>query len=118
MLLLAVAIGWWIARTHPVFAASLTLLAITSLAMGGQSVVALRLHAATTYLTGTLTGAVHDLVTGESGGRTVALGQLAALACGAGLAAVLLVHYRWAVPVLPVGLMAIAVGGRMMAVRQ
>jgi uncharacterized membrane protein YoaK (UPF0700 family) len=55
-LLLAVAVGWWVAHTHPVHAASLTLLGIASLAMGGQSVVALRLHAATTYLTGTLTG--------------------------------------------------------------
>jgi uncharacterized membrane protein YoaK (UPF0700 family) len=115
--LLAVAIGWWVADTHPAYAASLTLLGVASLAMGGQSVVALRLHAATTYLTGTLTGAVQDLVTGKSGGRVTALGQLVALASGATLSAALLVHQRWAVPLLPVCLLAIAVGARTMVGR-
>lgn len=50
--------------THPGRAAALVRLAVASIAMGGQSAAALRLHAATTYLTGALTGALHDVVTG------------------------------------------------------
>lgn len=116
-LLLVITVGWWTVHTHPVYAESLILLGVASVAMGGQSVVGLRLHAATTYLTGTLTGAVHDLVTGKSAGRMTALGQLVALASGATFAGALLMHQRWAVPLLPVCLLAIAVGIRTMVGR-
>ena len=105
----AVAAGWWAVRAEPARAEALVLLGLASFAMGGQSVAALRLGASTTYLTGTLTAAVHDLVVGQAGDRWSAVRQLAAMAGGAVLAAVLLSHARWAVPLLPVGLLATVV---------
>jgi hypothetical protein len=85
--------------------------------MGGQSVAAARLHVATTYLTGTLTGALHDLVLGKSGGRMAAVGQLVALTAGAAAAAALLANARWATPALPIVLLTVAVGARLMTAR-
>jgi hypothetical protein len=41
VLLLVIAVGWWIVHTHPVSGESLALLGVASSAMGGQSVVAL-----------------------------------------------------------------------------
>ncbi|MFC5140865.1 DUF1275 family protein [Actinomycetospora rhizophila] len=85
---------------------TLVLLAVAAAAMGGQSSTALRLGESTTYLTGTLTGAVVVLVAGGARGRVVALKQLAAVVAGAAVAAVVLGVLAWAVPVLAVVLVA------------
>ncbi|MDD7937758.1 DUF1275 family protein [Actinomycetospora lutea] len=86
----------WVFRGVP----TLVLLAVAAATMGGQSSVALRLGESTTYLTGTLTGAMAALVTGGARGRVVALKQLAAVVAGAAGAAVLLGVLPGAVPVL------------------
>ena len=111
--IVVVAAGWWSVGGEPARAGALALLGLAAFAMGGQSVAAMRLHASTTYLTGTLTAAVHDLVTGEPGDRWPAVRQLAALAVGAALAAVVLSRARWAVPLLPVAILAAVVVGRL-----
>ncbi|GAB2959701.1 DUF1275 family protein [Amycolatopsis acidiphila] len=109
VLLLGVLAGWLATGTHPGRSVALVLLALAALAMGGQSVAALRLGAATTYLTGALTNALHDLVSGKAGGRRAAARQLLALVLGALAAAGLRGVLRWAVPVLPVVLLVIAI---------
>jgi uncharacterized membrane protein YoaK (UPF0700 family) len=110
VLLAGVAAGWILTGAHPGPAASFVLLGLASVAMGGQSVAALRLKAATTYMTGTLVSVLHDLVTGRAGRRRSALRQLAALVAGACAAAALLHLLRWAVPLLPVALLAVSIG--------
>jgi uncharacterized membrane protein YoaK (UPF0700 family) len=83
---------------------------VAAIAMGGQSVAALRLQASTTYMTGTLVSALQDVVTGRAGPRRAALRQLVALVGGAIAAAVLLHFLAWAVPLLPVVLLTACVG--------
>ncbi|MEJ2864901.1 DUF1275 family protein [Actinomycetospora flava] len=100
--LAALAVGWVLA------APALVLLAGAAVAMGGQSSIALRLGESTTYLTGTLTGAVAALVTGGPRGPVAALKQLAAVVVGAAAAALLLALLRSAVPVLAIVLVVVA----------
>ncbi len=107
-LLGALAAGWAATDSRPGRTTSLLLLATAGVAMGTQSVVAHRMHEATTYLTGTLTGALHDLVAGQVGRRAAALGQLAGLTAGAAVAAVLFQTARWSVPLLAIGLLIVA----------
>ena len=108
--LLGVLTGGWIATGgRPGRGSALMLLAAAGLAMGTQSVVAGWLHASTTYLTGTLTTALHDLVTGTRGTRAVAFGQLGALCAGATVAAALLQAARWSVPVLAMFFLIVAI---------
>jgi uncharacterized membrane protein YoaK (UPF0700 family) len=107
-LLGALTAGWIATGGEPGRTTRLLLLATGSVAMGVQSVVARWLHEDTTYLTGTLTGAVHDLVTRQRGGRAAALGQLVALTAAATVAAVLLITARWSVPVLALVLLTVA----------
>jgi uncharacterized membrane protein YoaK (UPF0700 family) len=109
-LLIVVAAGWAAAGAHPGTAASLALLALAAIAMGGQSVAALRLQASTTYMTGTLVTVLQDVVTGRAGRRGSALRQLTALVAGAAAAAVLLHALPWAVPLLPIVLLTASVG--------
>jgi uncharacterized membrane protein YoaK (UPF0700 family) len=109
-LLVVVATGWILTGARPGPLEALLLLAVAAIAMGGQSVAALRLQASTTYMTGTLVGGLQDLVTGRPGRRRAALRQLVALVCGATAAAVLLHFLAWAVPLLPVVLLAACVG--------
>jgi uncharacterized membrane protein YoaK (UPF0700 family) len=114
VLLAALAVAWPLTGTAPQGATVLVLLAVAAFAMGAQSSTALRLGESTTYLTGTLTGALVALVTGGSRRRVAGLRQLAALVAGAAVAAVLLHGLRWAVPVLALVLVAgaLAVLGR------
>lgn len=77
VVLVVLAVAWPLAP-----GASLPLLAGAALAMGGQSSVAQLLGQSTTYMTGTLTGAVSDLATGD-GRRWPALRQLGAIVLGA-----------------------------------
>jgi uncharacterized membrane protein YoaK (UPF0700 family) len=108
--LLGVLTGGWIASdSRPDRGTALLLLAAAGLAMGTQSVVASWLHESTTFMTGTLTTALHDLVTGKRGTRAVAFGQLAALCAGATVAAALLQAARWSVPVLALFFLVVAI---------
>ncbi|HET6258490.1 DUF1275 family protein [Pseudonocardia sp.] len=110
VLLIVVAAGWAATRAHPGTAVSLALLALAAIAMGGQSVAALRLQASTTYMTGTLVTVLQDVVTGRAGRRRQALRQLIALVAGAAAAAALLHTLPWAVPLLPIVLLTASVG--------
>src|SRR5690606_37236927 len=74
-LLAIVAAGWLLTDGHPGTAAGIALLAGASAAMGAQSAASLRLGTATTYLTGTLTRVLNDLVSGRRGHRGTALGS-------------------------------------------
>lgn len=103
VVLVALAVAWLLAP-----AATLPLLAGAAVAMGGQSSVARLLGESTTYMTGTLTGAVADLVTGD-GRRWSALRQLGALVLGAVAGGLLLEHLRPAVPAVAVLLAGAAV---------
>jgi uncharacterized membrane protein YoaK (UPF0700 family) len=109
-LLIVVAAGWAATRAHPGTVASLALLALAAIAMGGQSVAALRLQSSTTYMTGTLVTVLQDVVTGRAGRRGSALRQLTALVAGAAGAAALLHALPWAVPLLPIVLLTASVG--------
>ncbi|MEV0717199.1 DUF1275 family protein [Asanoa sp. NPDC050611] len=111
-LLGALTAGWMATDGAPGRTTRLLLLATGSLAMGVQSVVARWLHESTTYLTGTLTGAVHDLVTGREGTRAAAIGQLTALTAGATVAAALLTAARWSAPLLALLLLVAAITAR------
>lgn len=110
VLLAGLATGWILTGAHPGPVASFVLLGVASVAMGGQSVAALRLKASTTYMTGTLVSVLQDVVTGRAGRRRAALRQLAALVAGACAAAALLRPVPWAVPLLPVVLLALSIG--------
>lgn len=101
--LAALAVAWAVPGVP-----TLVLLAGAALAMGGQSSVALRLGESTTYLTGTLTGAVVAGATGGGQGRVAALKQLAAVVAGAAAAAVVLGVLRTAVPMLAIVLVIVA----------
>ncbi|TCK21563.1 DUF1275 family protein [Pseudonocardia endophytica] len=102
VLLVALAVAWPLDAPAPV------LLAVASIAMGGQSSIALDLGESTTYLTGTLTGAVAALVV-DGRGRWSAVRQLGALVLGATTAAALLGTVPWAVPLLAAVPLAAAV---------
>lgn len=110
-LLVAVAAGWLLTDGRPVTAAGIALLAGAGAAMGAQSAVSLRLGAATTYLTGTLTRVIADLLAGRRGRQGAALREIGALIAGAATTGLLLLHLRWAAPLLPVLLLGLAIAG-------
>lgn len=102
-LFLLVLAGWLAAGSHPAGISALALLALVSVALGGQSIWALRIHQTTTYFTGMLTTAVSahaDVGT--------SLRQLGALLAGAILAGVVLHNLRPAAPAVPLFLLAAA----------
>lgn len=101
----AVLAGWLATGTRPGSVPQAVLIAVSAVAMGMQSTgvntLAVR-GAATTYLTGTLTTLVTELAT--SGSRPTMWRRsavLAAVLCGAGLSAALIVWARPAAPALP-----------------
>lgn len=99
--------GWELAGADPAGAWQLGLLATAALAMGLQSAAmrSVRTPLATTYLTGTLTGAVAELV--KSGRRADGIGLsvtvLAAAAAGAAAGGGVLAVAPAALPALPMG---------------
>ncbi|XVU28802.1 DUF1275 family protein [Actinoplanes sp. CA-054009] len=101
--LLAVVAGGLL--TDPGVGVKRVLLAVAAVAMGGQSVVGLRLRASTTYMTGALATAL----TGDLRKAGPVVLQLAALVAGAGAAAGLRTVAPWAAYVLPVVLLGSAV---------
>ncbi|SNY61379.1 Uncharacterized membrane protein YoaK, UPF0700 family [Paractinoplanes atraurantiacus] len=87
------------------------LLAVAAMAMGGQSVVGLRLRASTTYMTGALATAL----TGDLRKAGPVLLQLASLVAGAAAAAALMTVAHWAaylLPLAPAGLAVACLTGR------
>jgi uncharacterized membrane protein YoaK (UPF0700 family) len=94
VVLVVLAVAWPLAP-----GATLPLLAGAALAMGGQSSVAQLLGQSTTYMTGTLTGAVSDLATGD-GRRWPALRQLGAIVLGAVAGGLALAYLPAVVPAL------------------
>jgi uncharacterized membrane protein YoaK (UPF0700 family) len=89
-------------------------LGAAAVALGGQSVVGLRLNTSTTYLTGALTTGLHALVTQpvrEARGPALrAAGQLAALVVGAAMAALLMRIGTGVALLLPLVLVGAAAG--------
>jgi uncharacterized membrane protein YoaK (UPF0700 family) len=122
-LLLAVfTIGWESTGARPAGGAQLFLLALAALAMGMQSAVVAVMGIAgisTTYLTGTLTTLIDSLASPRSrqgtNGRRVA--TLCALAAGSGLSGLLLATVPGAVPAVPLGMLAGAIGAGLVWLR-
>lgn len=112
-LLAAFAVGWWSSGSHPSAGVAVALLASNAAALGLQGAAVLRFGVpglSTTYLTGTLTTLVVRLAHRQPLGE-VQLNALliAALLAGGVGGAALAFYARWAVPVLPLALLAIAV---------
>jgi uncharacterized membrane protein YoaK (UPF0700 family) len=83
------AVGWELAGSHPLGASQLGLLAVTALAMGLQSEAVRNIGTSlsTTYLTGTLTGAVASIFTRGQPRHSNGLDLAVIVAAGAGAAA-------------------------------
>jgi hypothetical protein len=73
--------GWLAARSHPAGISPLALLTLVSVALGGQSIWALRIPQTTTYFTGMLTKTVNAAVSVNPATGT-SLRQLGALLAG------------------------------------
>lgn len=117
VLLVGYAVGWLVTSGRPDMVAGTVMLAVVAAAMGGQSVVSLRMHAFTTYFTGALTSAVQHLVARTPEQRLAGVRQLAALVVGAGIAGLLLRYLRWSAPLLPPLLLTAAIVGRLWHLR-
>jgi hypothetical protein len=65
-LFLLVLAAWLAAGSHPAGISALTLLALVSVALGGESIWALRIHQTTTYFTGMLTKTVNAAVSANA----------------------------------------------------
>jgi uncharacterized membrane protein YoaK (UPF0700 family) len=98
VLLALVLAGWLAAGGHPVRPVALALLWVAAVALGGQSIWALRINQTTTYFTGMLTRAISS---GQQTSLWSAARQLAALIGGAALGGLLLSQLRLAAPALP-----------------
>lgn len=110
------ALGWELSHSRPAGGTQFALLALATLAMGLQAAAMERLGTplSTTYLTGTLTGAVTSLVSG--GGvrhNRASLEVLLAHAAGAAAAGGLILLAPAAVPALPLA----AVGAVVVSVK-
>ena len=79
VLLLMVLVTWLGTDEHPHGIITLSMLAVASVAIGGQSICALRIHQTTTYFTGMLTTAVKAAAGGSLAKTGVSLRQLGAL---------------------------------------
>jgi uncharacterized membrane protein YoaK (UPF0700 family) len=106
--------GWLTASGRPAGALESVLVGVSAIAMGLQSGAVLRLGVrgiSTTYITGTLTGLINEVVTGGGSRRdwlrrgAVVISLLAGAACSA----VLLADARRLAPILPLAMTA-AVG--------
>jgi uncharacterized membrane protein YoaK (UPF0700 family) len=108
--------GWVLSSARPGGALEAVLVGLSAVAMGLQSAAVTRLGVrgiSTTYVTGTLTGLISEVVT-LSGSRRDWLRRglvLVALLAGAACAAVLLVHARRFAPLLPLAVTAVVGAG-------
>jgi uncharacterized membrane protein YoaK (UPF0700 family) len=107
-LFLLVLVGWMATGSHPRGSAALALLALISVALGSQSIWALRIHQTTTYFTGMLTKTISTAATGPGAGAGASARQLAALLAGAMLSGAALHWLRPAAPVVPLSLLGAA----------
>ncbi len=107
------AIGWELSGTRPAGAGQLWVLAVAALAMGLQSAAVRGIGAplSTTYLTGTLTAAVAEIVTAGRRAKGVGLSAavLTAAVAGAAAGGGVLIVAPHALPLLPVGAVAIVI---------
>jgi uncharacterized membrane protein YoaK (UPF0700 family) len=116
---LAVFVGWWAATGgRPSGADQFGLLALAALAMGIQSAAVRAIGIAglsTTYMTGTLTTALANVVTAGKL-QWYSLVLILSVVVGAAMSGLLLAMAPAAAPALPVGLVAIVLGTAALAV--
>jgi uncharacterized membrane protein YoaK (UPF0700 family) len=117
VILLGVLAAWLAADAKPSGVVALVLLAAVSVAMGGQSMWALRIHQTTTYFTGMLTKAISGASAGSTGGLRTGIRQFAALLAGAIAGGAVLARLRLAAPAVPVALLAAAITAHMIVTR-
>lgn len=108
VLFLIFLIAWLVADTYPHGIATLTMLALISVALGGQSIWTLRIHQTTTYFTGMLTTTINAAAGGSTASVRVSVRQLCALTTGASLSGLVLNDWRPAAPALPLLLLTAA----------
>ena len=99
--------GWLAARSHPTGVTALGLLALVAVALGGQSIWALRVHQATTYFTGMLTKAINAAASAQHGIGT-SIRQIGALLAGAITSSAMMHALRPATPAVPLVLLGAA----------
>ncbi len=105
--------GWVATGGHPGGTGQAVLLVLSAAAMGLQTGAVRAIGVSglsTTYLTGTLAGAVATLVV-EGRVQRRSLSLLAALIVGAAIASLLVVHVPVAAPALPVGVVLVVLLG-------
>jgi uncharacterized membrane protein YoaK (UPF0700 family) len=108
MLFLPVLTGWLAAGSHPAGALALVLLALLSVAMGGQNIWALRIHQTTTYFTGMLTTTINAAAIGAAAGTGTSIRQLSAFLGGAVVSGATMHTLRIATPAVPLLLLGAA----------
>jgi uncharacterized membrane protein YoaK (UPF0700 family) len=108
VLLFIFLIAWLAADSHPRGIVALTMLALVSVATGGQSIWALRMHQATTYFTGMLTTTINAAAAGSTASVRASIRQLCALTAGAALSGLVFNDWRPAAPALPLLLLTAA----------
>jgi uncharacterized membrane protein YoaK (UPF0700 family) len=103
--------GWLAAGSRPAGNSALVLLALVSVALGGQSIWALRIHQTTTYFTGMLTTAINAAASRSPASTSLGTStrQLTALLAGAILGGTALRFLRSAAPVIPLVFLAVTV---------
>jgi uncharacterized membrane protein YoaK (UPF0700 family) len=100
-LLLIFLTAWIASDSHPHGIVALAMLAVASVALGGQSIWALRIHQTTTYFTGMLTTTINSAAGGSTASVRTSIRQLGALIAGAVLCGLVLNAWRPAAPALP-----------------
>ena len=114
ILLTGFAIAWWAFDRRPFTESVLVLVALAGLAMGMQSATARQLSVkgvTTTFVTGTLTTLVSDIVTlaGPPGGWSMNAGVLVALLLGAVIGGIAEVHAPSVAAIIPAAVVAVVV---------
>ena len=114
VLLTGFAIAWWAFDRRPFTESVLVLVALAGLAMGMQSATARQLAVkgvTTTFVTGTLTTLVSDIVTlaGPPGGWSMNAGVLVALLLGAVIGGIAEVHAPSVAAIIPAAVVAVVV---------
>ncbi len=118
-------VAWLLSSARPTGVLEGVLVGVSAIAMGLQSGAVIRLGVrgiSTTYVTGTLTGLISEIVTGRGSRREwIRRGLVVvALLAGAACSAVLLVYERQLAPVLPLAittLMAVTAAGLVFSAR-
>jgi uncharacterized membrane protein YoaK (UPF0700 family) len=114
-ILLTILVAWLAVDAHPDGVLTLVLLALASIAMGGQSTWALRIHQTTTYFTGLVAKVAGAVAEGSTNRLSTGIRQLAALLAGAVVSAVVLSELRRAAPAVPVALLGAAIAVQLLA---